>query len=454
MQRLAWILAALLPFTADGQQPPPGSSSTNTPTINLPLQPYSPTIATPQPNTVTIPSAITPIDPNNPSPQPTQPSTIRAKPYTPLDPREQVIGVVRPKPIKLPEPATPSNILTDAPPPSTGAALPLRQTVHYVSVGGSDENAGTALKPLRTIQQAANLAQPGDTVFVNNGIHRGFRTVRPGTAESKITFKAGGDNVIIGSPTDNATDNILIQGTDHIVIEGFIVQKAPRAGMAVIGADDCVIRGNHIIENADTGLLLAGDCRIGGEGVLQRALVENNTFQGNAGKGLSLQSVQSSRIQNNLFHDHGREEGVAGIHITALPDCDKPSADNVIVNNTIAEPNTTGIHLTADTTGNVVFNNIVVSKQPVLADNDKNEVDTDSNITTDDASSVFRAAVTGDFHLAGTAPGRATGRAALGKYSAPATDISGRLRPVTAISVGAFQAEGLGVVTPPTVVRD
>src|SRR4051812_11382660 len=59
----------------------------------------------------------------------------------------------------------------------------------YVSTGGSDAAPGTLSQPLRTIQAAANLAQPGDTVLVRGGVYReSVRPARSGTGTDRITF--------------------------------------------------------------------------------------------------------------------------------------------------------------------------------------------------------------------------------------------------------------------------
>ena len=42
----------------------------------------------------------------------------------------------------------------------------------HVSPSGNDENDGSAGSPLKTIQAAANKAQPGDTVTVHAGTYR------------------------------------------------------------------------------------------------------------------------------------------------------------------------------------------------------------------------------------------------------------------------------------------
>ena len=61
-----------------------------------------------------------------------------------------------------------------------GAALPFafalataaNATEYHVSLQGQDANPGTREAPFRTIQRAADVAQPGDTVTVHEGIYR------------------------------------------------------------------------------------------------------------------------------------------------------------------------------------------------------------------------------------------------------------------------------------------
>ena len=62
---------------------------------------------------------------------------------------------------------------------------------YYVSTTGSNSNSGTSLaSPFLTIQQAANVAQPGDNVYVRGGTYRETVTMaRSGTASAPITFQ-------------------------------------------------------------------------------------------------------------------------------------------------------------------------------------------------------------------------------------------------------------------------
>jgi hypothetical protein len=61
----------------------------------------------------------------------------------------------------------------------------------FVSAGGSNANAGTITAPFQTIQQAASIAQPGDTVMIRGGIYH--ETVTPansGTTSAPIIYEA------------------------------------------------------------------------------------------------------------------------------------------------------------------------------------------------------------------------------------------------------------------------
>src|SRR5882672_7869880 len=80
----------------------------------------------------------------------------------------------------------------------------LAPSVYYISPTGSDTNLGTQAAPFQTIQHAADLVNPGDTVLVNDGDYvkpatlspysSGFSAVvtiwRGGTAANPVTFKS------------------------------------------------------------------------------------------------------------------------------------------------------------------------------------------------------------------------------------------------------------------------
>src|SRR5262245_59997508 len=48
----------------------------------------------------------------------------------------------------------------------------IRAAQFHVATSGKDSNPGTKSAPLRTIQRAADLAQPGDAITVHEGVYR------------------------------------------------------------------------------------------------------------------------------------------------------------------------------------------------------------------------------------------------------------------------------------------
>ncbi|MHC4477559.1 MAG: right-handed parallel beta-helix repeat-containing protein [Planctomycetota bacterium] len=71
---------------------------------------------------------------------------------------------------------------------------------YHVSVNGSDNNDGSASKPLRTISAAAQAAQPGDVITVHEGTYRERVTpLRGGVSDSKriVYQSAKGEKVVI-----------------------------------------------------------------------------------------------------------------------------------------------------------------------------------------------------------------------------------------------------------------
>lgn len=85
--------------------------------------------------------------------------------------------------------------------PAFGQKTKVRFTTYHVNTAkGNDQAAGTPNAPFKTIQKAANVAQPGDTVLVYAGVYR-ERVIPPrgGSDEDhRIVYKAKlGDKVII-----------------------------------------------------------------------------------------------------------------------------------------------------------------------------------------------------------------------------------------------------------------
>jgi hypothetical protein len=87
-------------------------------------------------------------------------------------------------------------------------AVPAGAANYYVATNGSNSNSGTLNQPLRTIQQAANMAQPGDNIYVRGGTYRETVSVaRSGTSSSPITFQPYAGEQVTITGLDQLNDN-------------------------------------------------------------------------------------------------------------------------------------------------------------------------------------------------------------------------------------------------------
>jgi hypothetical protein len=113
---------------------------------------------------------------------------------------------------------------------------------YYVSTTGSDSNSGLIGAPFKTIQKAANIVNPGDTVIVKNGIYTDtngddaiVKLSRGGTSSSWITFKAENKWGAKLDGQKNATDYgwVFLTGADYIRIEGLEIYGCKSMGIHI-----------------------------------------------------------------------------------------------------------------------------------------------------------------------------------------------------------------------------
>ena len=114
--------------------------------------------------------------------------------------------------------------------------------IFYVATNGADNNPGSLAKPFKTIQQAANFAQPGDAILIRAGIYR--ETVAPrrsGSASANITFATyqcenvtvSGANLVepqLWNPSSKATYqasvNCRLEDGNQVFIDGQMINEA------------------------------------------------------------------------------------------------------------------------------------------------------------------------------------------------------------------------------------
>src|ERR1700691_1648730 len=158
-----------------------------------------------------------------------------------------------------------------------------QMTIYYVSSEiGSNNNVGTSQNaPLASLQAAANLVKPGDTVQVMNGTYTAptyadaVDITTSGTASAPITFEAApGQTPVIDSTGGwNAID---IQAS-YIVVSGFTVVGGAakynlQSAFAGYGTGNANLDGNGIVVNPSSSIPLPNHITI-----------ENNTVSNEPG---------------------------------------------------------------------------------------------------------------------------------------------------------------------------
>ncbi len=286
-----------------------------------------------------------------------------------------------------------------------------RSADYSVGPHGRDlEGSGGQRRPWATLQYAADRVKPGDTVHVLDGNYTGFYLSRSGEEHAPIRFIAEGQSVRITRRNHRTLDGINIEGADHVILEGFVINEMPRAGIRVThsagstirrmradhnrswgiftsfcddiliegntvsrstnehgiyvsnSGDRPIIRGNLVRGNRNCGIHMNGDRSQGGDGIISGALVENNLVfdnGGSGGSGINCDGVQNSKVQNNFLYDNHS----SGISLFRIDGADG-SAGNSLINNTIiqAADRRWAINIKNKSTNNVVVNNILFHK--------------------------------------------------------------------------------------------
>jgi hypothetical protein len=209
-------------------------------------------------------------------------------------------------------------------------------TTYYVSSQiGSDNGAGTsASAPLATLQAAANLVRPGDTVEVMNGTYTGpsqgavVDITTSGTASAPIIFQAAPGQTPIIDTTD-CWQGIYVQAS-YIVVNGFtVVGNAANytyaQAMALYNTGDALLNSTGIAVNSP-----------GGGVVPNHIIIENNTVYNQGEAGITSENADYIQYLDNVAYNnaHWSPYGGSGIMIGASVNSDtNPGIHDVISGN-------------------------------------------------------------------------------------------------------------------------
>ncbi len=196
-------------------------------------------------------------------------------------------------------------------------ALPQVHT-YYVSPAGNDANNGSLAAPWRTIQKAANVVNPGDTVYVRAGVYGPYNNgndvavfTRSGTASAPITFKNyPGEAPVIETMVNGARKErgFYINQAAHLIISGFEIRGAKRAGIRITGGDFVTIEDNKVHDIRDTASV---NTVVGGIMVLNdfsRANIIRRNEVYDTSRGIIVRNeggvpIEGAVVEKNYIHD-------------------------------------------------------------------------------------------------------------------------------------------------------
>lgn len=209
-------------------------------------------------------------------------------------------------------------------------------TTYYVSSEiGSANNAGTsASAPLDSLQAAANLVKPGDTVQVMNGTYTGTLNITTsGTAGAPITFEAApGQNPIL----DNSGDwNAINVQASYININGFTVQ-GDAANYNLSSATSAYSTGNPDVDGNGIAVTPGGSTSLP-----NHITIENNTVTNEPGGGIYTEGADYVQILNNTVSNnaHWSAFGNSGISVSTSQNLDNNAGPHIVISGNTAFDN-------------------------------------------------------------------------------------------------------------------
>ncbi|MFN6535480.1 MAG: right-handed parallel beta-helix repeat-containing protein [Nostoc sp. EkiNYC01] len=176
---------------------------------------------------------------------------------------------------------------------------------YYVSGIGNDKNNGLSTSSaFRTIQKAANLTNPGDTVLIMNGVYKNAPKAgsvvsikRSGTANAWIKFKAYPGH--FPKIQHNTWNGILISDkASYIEINGLEVM----GNNANITLDYAISEKNNKLNPLTNGNCINVDGRVNGH--THHIRIVNNKVHGCGGAGISAIQSDYVTVDNNVVFDN------------------------------------------------------------------------------------------------------------------------------------------------------
>jgi len=177
----------------------------------------------------------------------------------------------------------------------------------YVDPSRSDSTGtGTSAKPLKTIGKAVQHSVAGDLVLIGAGTYAESITIeeKHGTTAAPIEFRASGAVVIDGTASSRDAD--FVTYSSYVVIDGWTVRDAPRAGMRIDASHHVTVRNGTFANNGRWGIFTDFSDDL---------LIEHNEAYGSKLEHGIYHSNSGDRptIRGNVIHGNY----AAGLHMNA-----------------------------------------------------------------------------------------------------------------------------------------
>ena len=200
-------------------------------------------------------------------------------------------------------------------------------TNYYVSPQGNNGNEGTTVaRALSTIQKAADMVFPGDTVLVMNGIYNStsgpvLNVTRSGAADKYITFKAYWGHQPKITASGNVWNAVSLNGS-FIAIEGFELEgnNAKLTYEAALASYNDHIKGGvnwSYYAGFNTNGISIGGPRTESK-LPHHVAIRNCRVHDFPGGGISAIQADYITIENNVVYDNAWYMMYAGSGISIL----------------------------------------------------------------------------------------------------------------------------------------
>ena len=209
------------------------------------------------------------------------------------------------------------------------------RTLFVSALMGSNANAGTsAIKPLKTIQYAAGLTNPGDVVMVMAGTYTNdgdpggniLFVSRSGTASAPITF----ENYLAQRPVLRFTDSwaAIRVSANYIVLSGFEVVGNAASITTAYGMSQAQNLLNPLTNGDGIDVNQSAD-----DVTPHHVTIENMIIHDVPGGGIAADNADYITIQNNLIYNTSNWSpyGDSAISVYEPADIDRTTGYKILV---------------------------------------------------------------------------------------------------------------------------